>query len=131
MIQAYLGGDGCSVRVRVSGDQAWLNIKSAVAGTTRQEFEYPIPLGDAQQLIALAGGPSIDKTRHLIDVDGWIWEIDEFHGRNHGLVVAEIELPDAQAAFARPEWLGDEVTDDRRYYNNALASAPFDSWEAA
>lgn len=129
MAQAYLGGDQVSVRVRISGAEAWLNIKSAVAGPARQEFEYLIPLDDAQALMGLAGGPSIDKTRHLVDYQGWTWEIDEFAGRNRGLVVAEIELPSVDAAFPRPDWLGVEVTDDRRYYNVALAQQPADSWE--
>ncbi len=129
MAQAYLGGDGCSVRVRISGEQAWLNIKSAVAGASREEFEYAIPLADAEALMRLAGGPSVSKTRHLVTHQGWTWEIDEFGGRNGGLIVAEIELPGEDASFARPDWLGAEVTDQLRYYNSELAKHPYEDWK--
>ena len=129
MAQAYLGGENCSVRVRISGMHAWLNIKSAVAGPSRQEFEYAIPIDDAQALMALAGGPSIDKVRHLVSYQGWTWEIDEFKGANHGLIVAEIELPRVDAPFPSPDWLGAEVTEDRRYYNAALATRPYSNWD--
>ncbi len=129
MSQAYLGGDQCSVRVRVSGEQAWLNIKNAVAGPSRLEFEYEIPLADARQMLKLAVEPSIDKVRHIVTHEGFIWEIDEFSGRNRGLIVAEIELPSVDTQFVRPTWIGEDVTEQHRYYNSALAKHPFDSWD--
>ena len=136
MAQAYLndlatldaGAMNVSVRVRIQGEAAYLNMKSREAGTTRQEFDYPIPLEDARALLALSVGGRIEKRRHYVDFDGRTFEVDEFLGDNAGLVVAELELEDAGAAFARPEWLGDEVTDDTRYYNLALASRPYRSW---
>lgn len=128
MAQAYLGGNACSVRVRISGEQAWLNIKSAVAGASREEFEYPIPVADAEALMRIAGGPSVEKTRHLVRHQGWTWEIDEFGGRNRGLIVAEIELTAVDEAFAHPAWLGAEVTSQLRYYNSELASHPYADW---
>jgi adenylate cyclase len=117
-----------SVRVRIQGEEAFLNMKSRELGTTRQEFDYPIPVADARALLRLAVGGTIEKVRHYVDVDGHTFEVDEFHGDNAGLVVAELELDDADAAYPRPAWLGAEVTDDARYYNLALASRPYGSW---
>lgn len=97
-------------------------------GHTRQEFEYPIPVVEARALLALCVGGLIDKRRHLVQYQGQVWEVDEFLGDNAGLVVAEIELEHADQAFARPAWVGAEVTDDVRYYNLALASHPFKNW---
>ncbi|MBD8524820.1 CYTH domain-containing protein [Pseudomarimonas arenosa] len=129
MSQAYLGGERASVRVRIVGDQAFLNIKSREQGHTRQEFEYSIPLSDAEQIMAgLVLPGAIDKTRHYIEFQGNTWELDEFHGANQGLCVAEIELVAADQAFARPAWLGAEVTEQRRYYNNELSRRPFQQW---
>ena len=136
MAQGYLndhaavaaGTQQVSVRVRIAGERAWLNIKSREAGPTRQEFEYGIPVPDAEALLRLCVGGLIDKTRHHVRVDGWLFEVDEFAGDNAGLVVAEIELPDPQAAFPRPAWLGIEVTDHVRYYNLALAARPYCRW---
>lgn len=131
LAQGYLGGERCSVRVRIGGAQAHLNIKSRTRGHTRLEFEYPIPLADARQLLAeLALPGAIDKTRHHVEHGGRHWEIDEFHGDNLGLIVAEIELEHAEAAFERPSWLGPEVTDDTRYYNASLAERPYADWVA-
>lgn len=120
-----------SVRVRIAGDGAWLNLKSRELGHTRQEFEYPVPVADARALLALSIGGLVDKRRHYVTVDGHLWEVDEFLGDNAGLVVAEIELEDAGASFARPHWLGREVTDEVRYYNLALASRPYSQWNEA
>ncbi|MBS0194937.1 MAG: CYTH domain-containing protein [Proteobacteria bacterium] len=134
MAQGYLdGGDAmgtgkASVRVRIAGAQAFLNIKSRERGAIRQEFEYPIPLDDARALLALCAGGLIDKIRHHVHHAGFLWEIDEFVGANAGLVVAEIELPSLDAAFKRPAWLGREVTEQPRYYNHALAQHPFAYW---
>lgn len=117
------------VRVRVAGEQGFLTIKGAPQGLARLEFEYPIPTADARQLLQLADGPVIDKWRHLCPAgEGQVWEIDEFLGDNAGLIVAEIELQDEAQAFARPEWLGAEVTEDKRYLNANLAVRPFKSW---
>lgn len=131
--QAAMDGGAmkASVRVRVAGDEAWLNLKSRALGHTRQEFDYPIPVEDARALLALCVGDLVDKTRHLVEASGFTWEVDEFHGANGGLVVAEIELPDADAPFARPDWVGAEVTDASRYYNLALASRPYAQWSVA
>ena len=122
------GTQRASVRVRIAGVEAFLNIKSREAGHTRQEFEYPIPVEDGRALLSLCAGGLIDKRRHYVNHAGHLWEVDEFSGDNAGLVVAEIELEHADEAFERPAWLGEEVTDDARYYNLALASRPFTRW---
>ena len=136
MAQGYLndlatvdsGAMRTSVRVRIAGDQAFLNLKSRELGHTRQEFDYPIPVEDAHALLALCVGGVIEKRRHLVVHAGHEWEVDEFLGDNAGLVVAEIELDSAGEAFARPDWLGVEATDAPRYYNLALASRPYSQW---
>ncbi|MBB4126427.1 adenylate cyclase [Xanthomonas translucens] len=122
------GAQKASVRVRIQDQEAFLNLKSRELGHTRQEFEYPLPLDDARALLALCVGGLIDKRRHLVQHQGHLWEVDEFLGDNAGLVVAEIELESADEAFAKPDWIGAEVTDDARYYNLALASHPFSQW---
>jgi adenylate cyclase len=122
------GRQRSSVRVRIAGDQAFLNIKSRELGHTRQEFDYEIPLADAEALLALCVGGRIDKHRHYVEHAGHLWEVDEFHGGNQGLVVAELELGDAGEAFDKPDWLGAEVTELRRYYNLALAERPYSNW---
>ena len=120
-----------SVRVRIAGSKAFLNLKSRELGHTRQEFDYPIPVEDARALLALSVGGLVDKRRHYVDFEGHLWEIDEFLGDNAGLVVAEIELGAADEKFAKPGWLGAEVTDEARYYNLALASRPYSHWTDA
>jgi adenylate cyclase len=129
--QGYLSRDPArTVRVRVAGEQAFLTIKGKTTGATRAEFEYEVPVTDAQQLLALCDGPVVEKIRHLCPFDGMTWEVDEFLGANAGLVVAEIELDSEGQAFAQPAWLGDEVTGDGRYVNANLAVKPFGSWGA-
>ena len=136
MAQGYLndaesvnrGLQNTSVRVRIEGVDARLNIKSRELGASRQEFDYPIPLDDARALIALCVGGVVEKRRHLVEHGAHLWEIDEFLGDNAGLVVAEIELSGVDEAFARPAWLGPEATHAQRYYNLALASRPFSQW---
>ncbi|MEG3048903.1 MAG: CYTH domain-containing protein [Thermomonas sp.] len=136
MAQGYLndlamvdsGAMQASVRVRIEGDAAFLNIKSREAGPSRQEFEYEVPLADARALLALCVGGKIDKRRHYVRHAGHLWEIDEFLGDNAGLVVAEIELGSVDEAFAKPDWLGAEATHAQRYYNLALASRPYSQW---
>jgi adenylate cyclase len=128
--QGYLSSVATSsIRIRISNDQAWLNIKSATIGTHRHEYEYEIPFSDAQEIITnLCRKPIIEKTRHIVIDDNNTWEIDEFEGDNSGLIVAEIELLEVGAAFSIPAWLGEEVTSDLRYYNNNLASHPYSVW---
>ncbi|HEB85923.1 MAG TPA: CYTH domain-containing protein [Gammaproteobacteria bacterium] len=128
--QGYLvGSEKSSVRVRIEGDKANINIKSATLGVRRQEFEYPIPLEDAQILLGtLCQKPLIEKTRYHVPYAGHVWEIDVFEGDNTGLVVAEIELADEEEVFARPDWLGEEVSEDPRYYNVSLVKHPFCDW---
>jgi adenylate cyclase len=136
MAQGYLndlgavesGRQRASVRVRIAGPQAFLNLKSRELGHTRQEFDYAIPVADAEALLKLCSGGLIDKIRHYVPRDAHLWEIDEFFGDNAGLMVAELELQSADEAFERPPWLGAEVTDARRYYNLALAERPYAQW---
>jgi adenylate cyclase len=130
MRQGYLNREQrCSVRVRTSGDKAWLNIKGTTIGAQRPEFEYEIPLADANVLLdTLSHQPLIEKCRHYLPYQGHLWEIDEFEGENAGLIVAEIELEHADEAFARPDWLGREVTEDVRYYNTSLSHTPYQRW---
>jgi len=128
MRQGYLGGDGVSVRIRIAGEEAWLNIKEMRLGASRREYEYPVPLDDAMELMSLTRAGRIEKTRHYVPQGGLTWEIDVFRGANAGLVVAEIELEHEGQEFTHPSWLGPEVTDDERYYNVALARHPFTAW---
>jgi adenylate cyclase len=134
--QGYLVGaqalrDGtarASVRVRRSGEQAWLNIKSAQLGIERAEFEYPMPLADAEEMLATLCDGVLEKIRHHVTVDGALFEIDEFFGENAGLVVAEIELTSPDAAFPQPSWLGREVSHLVRYFNVNLIAHPYAHW---
>ena len=132
MRQGYLATGGqLSVRVRIAGDEAWLNIKAGGLVASRQEYEYSIPLDEAGELLDLADRPLIEKTRHLVTHGGMTWEIDEFHGENAGLVVAELELEREDEEFEHPPWLGLEVTQQRRYYNVCLATHPYRAWTEA
>lgn len=130
--QGYLSASErqrCSVRVRIQGDEAFLNIKEAVMGRERLEFDYGIPVEDAVEMLErLAAGPVLDKTRHIIEDGDATWEIDVFHGENAGLVVAEIELDEIDASIPQPDWLGREVTDLKRYYNVSLVEYPYSRW---
>ena len=128
MRQAYLGGEGVSIRVRVAGELATINIKENRLGFKRQEFEYPIPLQDALDLAELSNGGEIVKTRHYVRHDGLTWEIDEFEGHNEGLVVAEVELDSENRELNLPFWIDREVTDEERYYNVTLAKKPYRLW---
>jgi adenylate cyclase len=132
MSQGYLAsGERISVRVRVAAEEAWLNVKSGGLVASRLEYEYAIPVVDARELLALAAGPIIDKTRHFVTHGGFEWEVDEFHGDNAGLVVAELELDREDEEFARPAWLGSEVTHLKRYYNVCLVDHPYTAWTDA
>ena len=131
IIQGYLANtETGSIRVRVSGEQAFLNIKSMTLGIERTEFEYPIPLDDAYYLLEnICLRPVIEKTRYFVEHGTHLWEIDVFAGENSGLVVAEIELSDVEEDFHRPDWIGPEVSDDPRYYNVRLIDEPFCQWQ--
>ncbi|MDL2357182.1 MAG: CYTH domain-containing protein [Pseudomonadota bacterium] len=128
--QGYLSADPARVvRVRVAGDQAWLTIKGRSVGATRGEWEYPIPLADANALLDdLCEQPIIEKYRREIAHAGHIWEVDEFLGANQGLVVAEIELAAEDQPFDKPDWIGADVTHDARYFNSSLVKRPYSSW---
>lgn len=130
MRQGYLAGEGgrASVRVRLEGDQARLNIKAAVVGSARDEYEYPMPVEDCRRLLETLCVGRVEKIRHYVERDGLTWEIDEFLNDNAGLVVAEVELDAEDQAFAKPDWLGHELTDDRRFYNHHLALHPWNTW---
>lgn len=129
LTQGYLSRDPArTVRVRIAGDEAFLTLKGRTHGASRAEFEYPIPLADAQPLLALCDGPVVDKIRHLCTHAGMLWEVDEFFGDNAGLVVAEIELDREDQPFECPDWLGPEVTGDARYVNANLVARPFKTW---
>lgn len=128
--QGYLaGGEQASVRVRIEGSCANINIKSATLGVTRREFEYAIPVVDARVLLnELCRQPQIEKVRYEVEFAGNLWEVDVFEGDNLGLVVAEIELDDEGQTFAMPPWVGDEVSHDVRYYNVSLVDHPYKDW---
>ena len=128
--QGYLNRDKERiVRVRVAGKRAFITIKGLTTGATRAEFEYEIPVADAEQLLTLSDGPVVEKVRRVIVHEGSTWEVDEFLGENAGLVVAEIELKAKSQSFSRPEWIGREVTDDSRYFNSSLATLPYSKWD--
>jgi len=137
--QGYLVGaqalrDGtarASVRARLAGTQAWLNIKAARLGIERAEFEYPIPVDDARDLLATLCDGVLEKTRHHVRVDGVLFEVDEFAGDNRGLIVAEVELPAVDAPFPRPPWLGREGSTLACYYNVNLIAHPYRQWSPA
>jgi len=133
LAQGYLAGsERCSVRVRVGDGHAWLNLKGRVHGATRLEYEYEIPVDEANEMLeALCALGRVEKWRHWVPHGGHEWEVDEFLGENAGLVVAELELEDEAEPFARPPWLGPEVTHDLRYLNTNLARQPWRSWPAA
>lgn len=120
---------GTTVRIRIVEDQGYLTIKSPSAGNIRSEFEYMIPLADAQEILhSLCEQPYIEKIRHKIVIDGLIWEIDEFAGDNTGLILAEVELLESNQAINLPSWIGEEVSQDHRYYNSNLAKHPYKFW---
>lgn len=119
-----------SIRVRIAGQRGFLNIKSATLGVSRSEYEYEIPLRDASEMLDhLCIGPLIEKRRYHVRYGDHLWEIDVFEGDNAGLVVAEVELQAADEPFERPPWLGEEVSDDLRYYNVNLVRHPFKDWQ--
>ena len=130
LVQGYLTEDArTTVRVRIRGETAWLTLKGATQGISRLEFEYPIPVADAETLLReLAVSPLIEKTRYRVRHGGHLWELDVFAGANAGLVLAELELERVDEVFERPDWLGAEVSDDPRYFNANLARHPYGAW---
>lgn len=129
MVQGYLNrAKERTVRVRIAGESAYLTIKGPSVGATRAEFEYAIPTDDADALLQMCDGPTIEKLRRVIIHGDTKWEVDEFYGENAGLVVAEVELESEDQGFDRPPWLGQEVTDDARYFNSQLSLRPYLTW---
>jgi len=118
-----------TVRVRTVGEKGFLTIKGVTTGVTRAEFEYEVPAADANAMLdGLCEKPLVEKTRYKIPLDGWTWEVDEFHGDNDGLVVAEVELKSADERPPLPEWIGEDVSSDPRYFNSNLVKKPFKTW---
>ncbi len=129
--QGYLPGTGpMVVRVRQEDTRAFLTLKGRTEGITRSEYEYEIPMEDAGELLERCEKPIIEKTRYLIPAEPHLWEVDVFYGANQGLIVAEIELSREDESFQKPEWVGEEVSGDPRYYNSNLAQHPYSSWNA-
>lgn len=128
--QGYLANTArASIRVRLAGDEGWLSVKAMTPGRSRSEYELPVPVADAREMLdRLCEGPLIEKWRHIVPFAGHHWEIDEFLGDNAGLVIAELELDSEEERFERPGWLGAEVTHEERYYNFRLAQHPFVRW---
>lgn len=128
IVQGYLNLDkNRTVRVRIKGGRGFLTVKGPVNGVSRFEWEKEIPVEEAREMIKLCTGV-IEKTRHLAPMGDHVYEIDEFHGDNEGLIVAEIELRSEDEQFVRPDWLGEEVSADRRYYNSQLIINPYKNW---
>jgi adenylate cyclase len=128
-VQGYLLVDEQrTVRVRITGNSGFLTIKGKSLGMGRKEFEYQIPLEDARELLQLSITSLIEKKRSSIEWEGKFWEVDEFEGKNRGLILAEIELKSEDEIFAIPPWIGEEVTDDIRYYNFYLSQNPYTEW---
>jgi adenylate cyclase len=127
--QGYLSTTPKStVRLRVKSDKAMLTVKSKNTGIRRSEFEYEIPIRDAEEMLQLCQTPLIEKTRYTITIGKHIWEIDEFSRANSGLLVAEIELDAEEESFEKPAWVGEEVSTDARYCNSNLVAHPFTQW---
>jgi adenylate cyclase len=128
--QAYLSdSEKSSIRIRIiDGKRAFLSIKSGYRGITRDEFEYEIPVRDAEEMLALRQSGIVDKIRHHLLIAGVVWEVDVFSGENAGLVIAEVELEDENQKLTLPSWIGQEVTGDLRYQNSMLAKSPYGTW---
>lgn len=130
IVQGYLNSDkNRTVRVRIQDSTAKLTIKSSTVGISREEFEYEIPVSEARIMLNdICEKPIIEKTRYTINFQGSIWEVDEFSGDNKGLIVAEIELDSPNSQFNKPEWIGEEVSYDPKYFNSSLIKFPFKNW---
>ena len=121
MVQGYIGTEPATTRVRIAGDEAYLTVKGPPIGIACGEWEYSVPRADAEEMLALPGVRTIEKTRYEIPVGERIFEVDVFHGRHAGLILAEVELPDVDALVAIPEWVGEEVSGRREYTNAFMA----------
>ncbi|MGB7932028.1 MAG: CYTH domain-containing protein [Gammaproteobacteria bacterium] len=128
--QGYLSTDPTrTVRVRVAAGRGFITVKGVTVNITRPEYEYPIPVEDANEMLdTLCLKPIIEKIRYPVEHAGLLWEVDEFEGENAGLVIAEVELARADQTVILPDWIGEEVTDDARYYNASLIANPFTTW---
>lgn len=128
--QGYIPTQGKqTVRIRIIGDQGYLTLKGPTAGLSRLEFEYDIPLADAQEMLReLCQTPLVEKYRYRIPLGDVVWEVDDFLGENQGLILAEVELTHAEQTVELPSWIGEEVTGDPRYYNSNLVKHPFKDW---
>jgi CYTH domain-containing protein len=128
--QGYLPTEpGSTVRIRIVGKQGFLTVKGPTVGYARSEFEYVIPAEDAREMLkTLCRAPLIEKIRYRVEWQGLVWEIDEFAGENQGLILAEVELQDENQAIDLPDWIGEDVSHDPRYYNSNLAKYPFTQW---
>ncbi len=133
IVQGYLavGEDGIAVRIRLQEDASVLTVKAPGDGLSRPEFEYEVPVEDAEQLLVLCGRRVVRKTRHQVPLDGLTWEIDVFEGANEGLVLAECELDRPDRPLVLPPWVGREVTRDHRYSNAQLSLRPWPQWAAS
>ena len=131
--QGYLAiNERCTARVRVAGGRAFVTVKGRRIGISRDEYEYPVPVEHANEMLErLCEQPIIEKTRHLVREGGVLWEIDEFSGLNQGLVLAEVELRDETQRVALPRWIGKEVTADPKYLNASLVRRPYSLWSEA
>lgn len=131
MRQGYLGGASSTIRVRCAGDKAFLTIKGRSEGFARSEFEYPIPVADANEMLdTITTGTIVEKIRYIVPAgNGLFWEIDEYLNDNAPLFTAEIELPDQDTSFEIPAWLGEEVSFDKRYTNRSLSRNPYSTWK--
>ncbi|WP_414577785.1 CYTH domain-containing protein [Anabaena sp. CCY 9402-a] len=128
--QGYISSQGATVRIRIVGNQGYLTIKGMTINYSRSEFEYPIPLADAQEMLdTLCVSPLIEKTRYKINLGSLVWEVDDFAGANQGLILAEVELTDEAQQIELPDWIGEEVSGDPKYYNSYLVKHPFCEWE--
>lgn len=123
-------GKGPTVRVRIIGGRAFLTVKGESRGIVRNEYEYSIPVPDAQEMLDhVCEKPFIEKKRYTVKYKGMIWEVDEFFGENEGLIVAEVELENEDQLFPLPGWVGKEVTGDPRFYNVSLVRNPYAKWK--
>jgi len=129
--QGYLvTGEDITVRVRILGNEGYLTIKGRTEGISRDEFEYRIPVADAEAMLgSMSRGGTVEKIRYHVEANGFVWDVDEFLGGNNGLVLAEVELENEDQQPELPDWLGQEVTGEVRYYNAYLAGNPYSTWK--
>lgn len=129
MKQGYMSVEKeCTVRIRIIGNDAWITIKGFISNVSRHEFEYQIPLNDAQTMLNELCAFSLTKTRHIVEIDNYSFEIDEYHEKNAPLIITELELQDENQKYPQPSWLGEEITSDGRYSNAYLSLHPYSSW---